>query len=124
MVDASNDLLNGIKSDNRILIESIEEKHEAISKFVFYSLRYLNKLGYQKSTTKTVLLFHIITNMDKIVDALGKTGDSDFTFDDKNLSDWLSNMYTMESEREVMYQTLNTGQTTSSDTSDDNIEFF
>lgn len=70
MVDASNDLLNGIKSDNRILIESIEEKHETISKFIFYSQRYLNKIGYKKSHNQTILLFHMITNMDKIVDVI------------------------------------------------------
>lgn len=72
-------------------------------------------------------LERLSSDMDKIVNALQVYDNSDYTFDQHDLSDWLSNMYTMESEREIMHKTLKTGQTTSSPSSssdDDNIEFF
>ena len=67
LLDINKDLLSGVKSDNRQLIETIEEKHDNIMKFVGYSLRILNKKGYS-DTRKINTLYHIVSVLDKLVD--------------------------------------------------------
>ena len=70
--DTNKDLINGAKSNNFVLIETIEEKHDTISKFVSYCLRLLSKYGYEDHK-KITSLYHIIANIDKIADLLKYT---------------------------------------------------
>lgn len=66
-------------------------------------------------------------DMSKIVNGLEHYDDETFVFDKGDLSDWLSKMYTMESERDIMRKTLGsekTVSTTQSSEPDDNFELF
>ncbi|MBW2989427.1 AbrB/MazE/SpoVT family DNA-binding domain-containing protein [Candidatus Woesearchaeota archaeon] len=69
---ASQDLISGAKSNNLILIETIERKHDTITKFASYCLRLLNKHGSPNSQNIT-FLYHIIASLDKITDILKYT---------------------------------------------------
>lgn len=69
LIDVNKDLLEGVKNDNRALIETIDEKHDSVMKFVSYCLRILNKKGYEKPR-KTSVIYHIIANLDKVVDVI------------------------------------------------------
>ena len=71
--DASSDLVKGAKEVNLSLIETIEEKHDSITKFASYCLRLLNKYGYP-NPKKTINLYHIISTLDKIIDVLKNAG--------------------------------------------------
>lgn len=67
--DASNDLVEGIKTNNRILLESIEEKHTTITKFASYCLRLINQ-DNSKNIKKSFSLYHTIATLDKITDII------------------------------------------------------
>lgn len=69
LIDASNDLLEASKNKNLALADTIEEKHNTIMKFISYCLRILNKKGYSDHK-KTIIFYHILSNIDKIVDVL------------------------------------------------------
>lgn len=67
--ETSANLIEGLKTNDEFLIESVEEGHDNINKFVSYSLRLLNKYGYP-DVKKTSFYCHIIASIDKIVDIL------------------------------------------------------
>ncbi|MBD3248939.1 AbrB/MazE/SpoVT family DNA-binding domain-containing protein [Candidatus Woesearchaeota archaeon] len=67
--DASNDLKQAVKDRDNVLLDTIEEKHNSITKFVSYCLRLINK-GKFKDPQKSMTLYHIISNLDKITDIL------------------------------------------------------
>ncbi|MBW2993525.1 AbrB/MazE/SpoVT family DNA-binding domain-containing protein [Candidatus Woesearchaeota archaeon] len=69
MVDAAKELYEGVESNNLLLIETLEEKHNTITKFVSYCLRLLNKYHYPESG-KTCFLYYTIGNMEKVTDVL------------------------------------------------------
>lgn len=69
LIDVNNDLLDGTKNDNKSLIETIDEKHNSVMKFVSYCLRIINKKGYAEHRKATVI-YHIIANLDKVVDVI------------------------------------------------------
>jgi len=71
--DASSDLFNGAKSMNLSLIETLEEKHDSITKFISYCSRLLNKYGYP-DYKKTIVLYHILSSLDRIIDVLKNAG--------------------------------------------------
>lgn len=67
--DASNDLVNAIEKKDNILLETIEQKHDTITKFVSYCLRLINKYGYHDSR-HTTTIYHIIETIDKVIDII------------------------------------------------------
>lgn len=69
ITDTTKDLVEGIKSRNFLLIRTLEEKHDTITKFVSYCLRLLNKRGYSYPR-KISYLYHIIASLDRLVDVL------------------------------------------------------
>ncbi len=69
LTDASNDLMKGVGKSDRYLVESIEEKHNTITKFMANALRLLNKVGYP-NYKKTCLYYHLIESLDNINDIL------------------------------------------------------
>ncbi len=69
LLDVNKDLLDGTKNNNRPLIETIDEKHDSVMKFVSYCLRIINKRGYHEAR-KAPIAYHIIANLDKVVDVL------------------------------------------------------
>lgn len=71
--DTSSDLAKEAKEMNLSLIETIEEKHASITKFISYCLRLLNKYGHHDHK-KTIILFHIISSLDRVIDVLRDAG--------------------------------------------------
>ena len=69
LLDVNKDLLEGVKNDNQSLIDTIDEKHNSVMKFVSYCLRIINKKGYGEPQ-KAIIIYHIIANLDKIVDVI------------------------------------------------------
>jgi phosphate uptake regulator len=67
--DTNNDLLSAIKNNNYTLLETIEQKHDTITKFISYCLRLLNKYGYPNSKNITPI-YHIIASIDKVIDII------------------------------------------------------
>lgn len=67
--DAGNDFINGAIKGDKYLLESMEEKHNTITKFMANSLRLLNKIGHPEYN-KTQIYYHIIESIDKINDVL------------------------------------------------------
>ncbi|PIZ52496.1 hypothetical protein COY27_00090 [Candidatus Woesearchaeota archaeon CG_4_10_14_0_2_um_filter_33_13] len=74
--------LEGVKNNNHSLIESVEEMHDNINKFVSYSLRLLNKYGYP-DVRKTSFYCHIIASIDKIVDVIKYSARDALKYDQK-----------------------------------------
>ncbi len=69
LTDASNDLVKGAAKGDRYLVESLEEKHNSITKFMANALRLLNKFGHPDHKN-TLLYYHIIESLDNINDVL------------------------------------------------------
>jgi len=64
--DASKDLLGGIKSGDMVLLNTINEKYNTITKFVAYNLRLLNKFGYPDSK-KTNSYYNTISAINEVI---------------------------------------------------------
>ncbi|MBW2988282.1 hypothetical protein DRJ48_02250 [Candidatus Woesearchaeota archaeon] len=67
MTQTAEDLVSGIENFDLDLVRTTEEKHDTITKFVSYCLRLINKrrdIPYKQHA----LVYHIIANIDKIVD--------------------------------------------------------
>ena len=69
LMDASNDLIKGAGKGDKYLVESMDEKHNTITKFMASGLRLLNKVGYPNHKN-TTLLYHLIESLDNINDTL------------------------------------------------------
>ncbi len=69
IVYTSRDLLEGIKNNDISLLETIENKHDTITKFVSYCLRLLNKKTFIVQR-KTSYYYHIIALLDRITDVI------------------------------------------------------
>lgn len=65
--DVSTEILKGATEMNLNLLETIEEKHDSITKFISYCLRLLNKYGYSEYK-KTSIIYHILGTLDRAVD--------------------------------------------------------
>ncbi len=63
------DLIRGYEKGNKSLLETIQGKHDAVTRFVSYCLRLLSKAGYEESRKKEIL-FHILEEIDKIMDLI------------------------------------------------------
>ncbi len=66
--DTCKDLVTAAKNNDVMLLQSIEEKHDNVTRFINHSLRLINKR--QNETKNTFFLFQIISMLDKIVDIL------------------------------------------------------
>jgi len=69
LTDAVSDLLRGGKKEDSYLLDSLQEKHNTITKFIAHNLRLLNKIGYPEHKN-TSLLYYIIRSLDNITDTL------------------------------------------------------
>ncbi|MFH1439807.1 MAG: hypothetical protein ABIG89_04525 [Candidatus Woesearchaeota archaeon] len=65
--DAMNDLVKGAKNMDVNLLETIEEKHDSITKFVSYCLRLLNKKSHYDAY-KSHVIYYTIASLDIITD--------------------------------------------------------
>lgn len=69
LIDAAEDLYEGLKNRDFNLIATLEEKHSTITKLILYDLRILNTIGYREYEN-SFLLFHIVASLDLIIDIL------------------------------------------------------
>src|SRR3989338_7175348 len=67
--DASDDFIRGAEKADVVNLETIEEKHDSIAKFISYGMRVLNKMG-SGDERNGYLLFHIINQLDKVADII------------------------------------------------------
>ena len=67
--DVCTDIVEGIKTGNSNLLETIEERHDNITKFISYSMRLLNKKGYDVLTDITSL-YAIVSTLEEMTDIL------------------------------------------------------
>ena len=63
-VDMGRDVIEGASEYDRVLLETIEEKHDSITKFTSYSMRLLNKGQLENQ----LFLFGLLNLVDKAVD--------------------------------------------------------
>lgn len=68
LLDAAKDVITAAKNRDALLLETIEEKHDTLTKFISYCLRIINK--QYSATSNTYFLFHTIATLDKITDIL------------------------------------------------------
>ena len=67
--DGMSDLLKGLTNKDIELLKTIEEKHDAITKFISYCLRLLNKKSnYEISKSHT--LYYTLASLDVVTDAI------------------------------------------------------
>jgi phosphate uptake regulator len=69
ILETMNDFHEGFKSNNKSILESIQLKHDNITKFYTYSQRILHKFGY-KDLEKNDVLYHILEVLDEIEDQI------------------------------------------------------
>ena len=69
MLDTYDDLITIAKKGDMVLAETIEEKHDTITKFVSCCIRLMNQKGYTKSES-AFFMYHIVANIDNIVDII------------------------------------------------------
>lgn len=62
LTDMSKDLLMGVKNNDRVLVETIEEKHFSVTKFINLCLRMLNQKNHLEANKMTVM-YHIISTL-------------------------------------------------------------
>ena len=67
LVEAHEDLLLGAKNCDEKILNTIENRHDTITKFVSYCLRLLNKNKYPEGN-KIPYYFHVIASLDRITD--------------------------------------------------------
>ncbi|MFC1751511.1 AbrB/MazE/SpoVT family DNA-binding domain-containing protein [Pseudomonadota bacterium] len=75
LINAAEELTEGMKASDYDLVKTTEEKHNTITKFASYCLRMINQglsIGYKQHT----LIYHIIANLDKIADVMKYTARS------------------------------------------------
>lgn len=64
--DTCKDVITASKNNDRILLESIEEKHDNATRFINHSLRLINKRNDE--TKNTHFMYCVISMLDKIID--------------------------------------------------------
>ncbi|MBW2972048.1 hypothetical protein KY359_03350 [Candidatus Woesearchaeota archaeon] len=67
--DAFDEVIRGITTGNASLLETLEERHDNITKFISYSLRLLNKKGHAVMSDVTSF-YQIVTSLEEITDIL------------------------------------------------------
>lgn len=66
--DVTADLIEAINKKDSVLLETVEEKHDSVTKFISYCLRLINKRN--QGGPKDLLLYHIISLLDKVMDII------------------------------------------------------
>ena len=72
IVDMSEDLVKAAEKQDTSLLETLEEKHNTITKFLSFCMRILLKRGYGNSK-HTAILFSLLMMIDKVLDTLKNT---------------------------------------------------
>ncbi len=69
LMDASAQLVEGASKRNRGLLDTFEEKHDVITKFISYCLRLMNKAGISIQS-ETAYHYHTIAAIDMLIDTI------------------------------------------------------
>jgi len=69
LIITSSEIVESIKTGDKKILKTIRKKHNTFSKLASFCLRLLNKKGYSEYQ-KTIILYHIIATLDKIMDVL------------------------------------------------------
>jgi phosphate uptake regulator len=100
--DALNSLSDGVRRNDRALIESVEEKHDMVTKFVSYCLRILNKKGFDDHK-KIPFLYFIIESLDMILDVLKYSARQILEYNKKFSKEGTEILSLMEKSFELFY---------------------
>ncbi len=73
IIEANSDLIKGIENKDTILLQTLEEKHNTITKYISYTQRFLNKNGYS-DYKKTASMCQVLLLLDKILDIIKVSG--------------------------------------------------
>lgn len=68
-LETLNDMHDGWKSNSSSILDSIQLKHDNITKFIAYSQRIINKVGCE-TTQKNCNMYHILEEIDEILDLI------------------------------------------------------
>lgn len=63
------DLVEGLRNNNRELIETMENRHDTITRFISYALRLLNKHMYQEYKNIPTM-YYLIASLEEMVDII------------------------------------------------------
>ncbi|MBW2974531.1 AbrB/MazE/SpoVT family DNA-binding domain-containing protein [Candidatus Woesearchaeota archaeon] len=69
LIDAAKDLHLGAKEGDFVLLESMQDKHDNITRLINYNLKTLNTIGYVEHKNNQVL-FSILFSLDLVIDIL------------------------------------------------------
>ncbi|MBS3136618.1 AbrB/MazE/SpoVT family DNA-binding domain-containing protein [Candidatus Woesearchaeota archaeon] len=72
MLSAINDLYRGSTESNSPLLESINDKHDTLTKFISYNMRLLNKYTYPQEE-KNTSLYTTLSSLDEVIDIVKYT---------------------------------------------------
>jgi phosphate uptake regulator len=67
--DTSKDFIKGAENADDVLLQTIEEKHDSIARFISYGLRILNKHGPTENQNPFIL-YHTLNQLDKLTDII------------------------------------------------------
>jgi phosphate uptake regulator len=67
--DTCKDLVTACKNNDRVLLESIEEKHDNVTRFINHCCRLINK-RHEDERKNSHFLFNIVSMLDKILDIM------------------------------------------------------
>jgi len=67
--DATDDFIIAAEKGDFVTLETLEEKHDSIAKFISYGMRILNKKG-PGDERYPFLLFHVLNQLDKLMDVI------------------------------------------------------
>jgi len=73
IIDMSNDMINGAQKQDLMLLKTLEEKHNTITKFLSFCMRLLNQKEYPDHK-KTLIMYNTISMLDKLLDILKNSG--------------------------------------------------
>ncbi len=72
LIDTMQDIVKAAEKKDTELLMTIENKHNTITKFISFCIRLLNKRGYPDQK-KTLIVYSIISNLEKILDIIKNT---------------------------------------------------
>jgi len=73
LIDMYRDFMKGYETKNELLLRTLEEKHNGITKFISFCMRLLTTTGYPERR-KNLIAYSILALSDKIVDSMKLSG--------------------------------------------------
>ncbi len=67
--EMTKEVVDGIKNNNREILETMEERHDNLTRFISYILRLLNKHNYEQHQNIPTM-YYLVASLEDIVDVL------------------------------------------------------